>query len=120
MNAVISDDIPTNIENEIPGNEHPTDPSELKPSLAPNSVTFADLLLSHQAILGEMQSFRIDLENFKKSLLNKPSWVTEFLEAATGLVSRVEKLEERLNLQEGICKFHHSNGADVPETALVK
>jgi hypothetical protein len=67
-----------------------------------------------------MQSFRLDLKNFKSSLLNKPSWVTEFLTTASGLIKRVEVLEERLTKQESFYKFHHSNGADVPDTALIK
>ncbi len=94
----------------VPQNERPTDPSELKPSLPPNAVTFADILASHHAILGELQAMRIDFINFKAQILEQPSWVTEFLDSAMGLVTRVEQLEQSLAKQERYCHFQHGNG----------
>ena len=89
-----------------------TDHSALKPSsLPPNSVTFADLVATHEAILLEMQAFRLDIENLKNLFLVKPQWVTDFLSSAEGLSARVLDLSKRLDDQQAICKFHHpTNG----------
>jgi hypothetical protein len=98
-------------EKTLTDNERITDHSELKPSLPPNSVTFADILSTHEAILSEMKSFRTDLAVFKSLFIDKPTWVTEFLESATGLVKRVDNVSKRLNDQEKFCHFKHpSNG----------
>lgn len=114
MNSIVNDDIPTNEDNEIPlKSEHPTYPNDLRPSLPPDAVTFADILASHQAILGELESFRVDLENFKRFISDKPSWVTEFMNSAAGLANRVENLEVRLQKQESFCKYKHPDGNNI-------
>jgi DNA repair ATPase RecN len=94
-----------------------TDPSELKHSLPPNTITFADILGTHQAILGEMVGLRSDMtelcrnfNEFKRQVLEKPSWVNEFLNTAHGVASRLENAEEKIAKIQGICRFRHGNG----------
>ena len=95
-----------NDEPTIPSSEAPqrdTDPHELKPSLAPNSVTWADVLSTHQAVLGELAGLRGDVSEMKTML-------RDAFDAALNLDPRVEQLEHQAKHGFVVCKFHHSNG----------
>lgn len=92
-----------------------TDPSELKQhSLPPNTITFADILGTHQAILGEMVGLRSDMtelsrnfDSFRRQVLEKPSWVNEFMNAAHGIAARIENVEATITKLQGLCRFRH-------------
>lgn len=91
-----------------------TDPSELKHSLPPNTITFADILGTHQAILGEMVGLRSDMtelsrnfDSFRRQVLERPSWVNEFLNAAHGVAARIENVEATIVKMQGLCRFRH-------------
>jgi hypothetical protein len=89
------------------------------------------VLLAYQAMAGEIQGFRVEqailrdeqailrtaindlsaqLTEHKKYLVEQPSWVTNFLDKATGIVSRTEVLEARFNQQVRFCHAAHDNG----------
>ena len=131
MKSSKKDNLPTKTDNAIPeGHEHPTDPSELRPSLNPEDVTYANILATHQAVLGELQSVRLDFAEFKKDvqqiremfnkfkadLSKKPDWVVELFKSFKTLDGRIKKLELAVSTQEKFCKAQHSNGADKAAT----
>jgi hypothetical protein len=97
-----------------------TDPSELKQhSLPPNTITFADILGTHQAILGEMVGLRSDMtelnrkfDTFRRQVLEKPSWVSEFFEQAHGVAARIENVEATVTKLQGLCRFRHGKGGN--------
>lgn len=96
-----------------------TDPSELRHSLPPNTITFADILGTHQAILGEMVGLRSDMtelsrnfDSFRRQVLERPSWVNEFLNSASGVAARIEKVEENIVKMQGLCRFRHGKNGN--------
>ena len=103
-------ELPTQPTTEIP--QRDTDAHELKPSLPPESVTFADVLQALQAMAGEMAGVRTEMAQLKSTLLSKPSWVTEFFDQAQGIVTRIEVIEAQARNGFPVCHFHHDNGKE--------
>jgi len=93
-----SDNDPTLLDN-----ERPTDPHELKPSLPPNSVTFADILGTHQAILSEVAGLRgdvtqlvtVDVPEIKKALHDIADAILELTQVKGELIELKRTCRER-------------------------
>lgn len=102
-----------------------TDPSELRTSLPPGTVTFADILGTHQAILGEMVGLRLDMaelckgfNDLKHQIFEKPSWLNQFMNEASGIASRISTIENNFAKMQSLCRHRHSNGNGHSETIL--
>lgn len=111
--------------------DHDTDPSELRTSFSPNSVTLADVVSTHQAILSELQGLRLDngsikssveplrfdSASMKSSIESLQHDVKKILETLTNLsinvTTRIEQLETKTTKLEAVIRYHHpGNGFD--------
>ena len=111
-------DLPTQPTSEAP-TQRDTDPHELKPSLPPNSFTYADVVATHHSILDEMKGMRIDMLMLSTKIDEVKHLLQTSIDGMVNAITRVEVLEAQAEHGFLVCRYHHSNGGDhldVPST----
>jgi hypothetical protein len=65
-------------------------------------------------LVGTVQGIQVTLNTIESKLEETPPWAIRLFDGMINAISRIEKLEAKVNQKEAFCKFHHpTNGSSL-------